>query len=286
MNMKESNEKSSKKRMIALILISIVCVVAILEAVYIILFSEDGSLENMTMSVTNTIEVDEKELLKDNFQSIFKNNIVSNVDTTSILKKDNKYNLVYSSYEKVENSSGKYDLDIQIPHINIDSDEVNRINNDIDKIFKSKAEKILDENNNVENVVYNVKYVAYVNKDILSLVIQCTLKEEGSPQRIIMKTYNYNLTTGITLNIDDLAEHKQLTKNTIETKIKEEIKSQISMEQSLIEAGYTVFNRYIDSEIYKYENISNMFLDEKNNLYIIFAYGNNNNTSELDIVIF
>lgn len=283
--MEESNEKSSKLRIIALVAIVIICIIAIFEAVYVVLFSVDGSLENVTTTVTNTLVVDQNELLKDNFQTIFKNNIISNVDTVNIPKKDNKYNLVYSSYEKIENVSGKYDVDVQIPHINIESDEINKINNDIDKIFRNKVEKILDENNTVENVIYNVKYVAYVNKDILSLVIQCTLKEDSNPQRIIMKTYNYNMTTGIILNIDDLAEYKQLTKNSIENKIKEEIKSQISMEQSLAEAGYTVFNRYLDSEMYKYENISNMFLDEKNNLYIIFAYGNNNNTSELDIVI-
>lgn len=283
--MEESNEKSSKLRIIALVAIVIICIIAIFEAVYVVLFSVDGSLENVTTTVTNTLVVDQNELLKDNFQTIFKNNIISNVDTVNIPKKDNKYNLVYSSYEKIENVSGKYDVDVQIPHINIESDEINKINNDIDKIFRNKVEKILDENNTVENVIYNVKYVAYVNKDILSLVIQCTLKEDNNPQRIIMKTYNYNMTTGIILNIDDLAEYKQLTKNSIENKIKEEIKSQISMEQSLAEAGYTVFNRYLDSEMYKYENISNMFLDEKNNLYIIFAYGNNNNTSELDIVI-
>lgn len=285
MSYKKSNVKPSIGRIIIFVIIAIVCVVAIFEAVYVVIFSVDGTLENVTTSVTNTVEVDEKEVLKDNFQTIFKNDIVSNVDTVSIQKKDNKYDLVYVSYNKVEKDVGKYDLDVQIPHINLDSTEIDNINNEIDKIFKSKAEAVIDENSNSENVVYSIKYRAYVNNEILSLVIECTLKEGSNAQRILMKTYNYNMQTKKVLDIDDFAELKLLTKNIIERKIKDEINSQISMEKSLAEAGYSVFNRYPESDMYKYENLNNIFMDEKGNLYIIFAYGNTNNTSELDLVI-
>lgn len=285
MKNKKSKGENSIGRIIIFMLIAIICVVAIFEAVYVMIFSVDGTLENVTTSVTNNIEVDEKEVLKDNFQTIFKNDIVSNVDTVNIPKKDNKYNLVYVAYNKVEKSTGKYDLNVQIPHININSKEIDSINNEIDKIFINKAETIIAENSNSENIVYNLKYRAYVNNDILSLIIECTLKEGSNAQRIIIKTYNYNIQTGKVLTIEDFAQLKQLNKSTIESKIKDEIKSQISMEKSLVEAGYTVFNRYPESDMYKYENLSNIFIDEKDNLYIIFAYGNTNNTSELDLVI-
>ncbi len=284
-NKKSKEENSIVGRIIILTLIAIVCVVAIFEAVYVMIFSVDGTLENVTTSVTNNIEVDEKEVLKDNFQTIFKNDVVSNVDTVNIPKKDNKYNLVYVAYNKVEKSTGKYDLDVQIPHININSTEIDNINNEIDKIFINKAETIIAENSNSENIVYSIKYRAYVNNDILSLIIECTLKEGSNAQRIIIKTYNYNIQTGKVLTIEDFAQLKQLNKNIIESKIKDEINSQISMEKSLVEAGYSVFNRYPESDMYKYENLSNIFIDEKDNLYIIFAYGNTNNTSELDLVI-
>lgn len=39
-------------------------------------------------------------------------------------------------------------------------------------------------------------------------------------------------------------------------------------------------------KIYKIENTSTFFLDKDNYLYIIYAYGNNNFTSEMDIIIF
>lgn len=285
MKKKSPNNKLSTAQIICFILIGIVCIVAILEAVYVVLFSVDGTLENVTTTVTNNVEVDEKELLKDNFLTIFKNKLDSNIDTVSIPKKDQKYDLIYADYTKVDKVVGRYDLNVQIPHINIDSEEVNKINEEIDKTFKQKAESLIDENNTVENAVYSIKYQAYLNNDILSLILECTLKEGTNPQRIIIKTYNYNMNSKKIITMEELAKIKQIDKNKIESEIKEEIDSKISMEKSLTEAGYNVFNRYPDSDMYKYENLSNFFIDEQNNLYIIFAYGNTNNTSELDVVV-
>lgn len=285
MKKKSPNNKLSTAQIICFILIGIVCIVAILEAVYVVLFSVDGTLENVTTTVTNNVEVDEKELLKDNFLTIFKNKLDSNIDTVSIPKKDQKYDLIYADYTKVDKVVGRYDLNVQIPHINIDSEEVNKINEEIDKTFKQKAESLIDENNTVENAVYSIKYQAYLNNDILSLILECTLKEGTNPQRIIIKTYNYNMNSKKIITMEELAKIKQIDKNKIESEIKEEINSKISMEKSLTEAGYNVFNRYPDSDMYKYENLSNFFIDEQNNLYIIFAYGNTNNTSELDVVV-
>lgn len=279
------NNKLSIIQIICFSLIGIVCIAAILEAVYVVIFSVDGTLENVTTSVTNEVETDEKEILKDNFLAIFENNLVSNIDTVNIPKKDQKYDLVYADYSKTDKVIGKYDLNVQLPHINIDSEEVTKINNEIDKTFKEKAESLIDENNDVENAVYNIKYQAYLNNDILSLVLKCTLKENTNAQRIIIKTYNYNIKTEKRLEIEDLTEIMQINKNQVENKIKQEINSQISMEKSLEEAGYEVFKRYPDGEMYKFDNLSNFFIDEQNNLYIIFAYGNANNTSEMDIVV-
>ena len=54
--------------------------------------------------------------------------------------------------------------------------------------------------------------------------------------------------------------------------------------EELIKLGYNVFSRDINSDIYKIDNITEYFV-YKNNIYIIFAYGNNKITSEKDIVI-
>lgn len=284
--MKEKNTSEDKKRIIIFTIIVIVCVLAIVEAVYVYIFSPDGTIENVGNINVVAPEEDKTEILKEQFNTIFKNDLTSNIDTTQIPKKDNKYNLIYADYEKVERVTDEYELDVQIPHINIDTSEVSNINNEIDKMFKVKAESIINEEEPTGNTVYNVKYKAYINNDILSLIIECTLKEKEATQRIIIKTYTYNLKTEKRVTFDEIAKMKNITKKEVEDKIKQEIDSQILMEQSLKEAGYTVFNRYPDSEMYKYDNISSYFLDNENNLYVVFAYGNTNNTSEVDLVIF
>ena len=62
------------------------------------------------------------------------------------------------------------------------------------------------------------------------------------------------------------------------------LKSVKKEETILINSGYPVYERNLESEIYKIENITNFFLNEEGKLYIVFAYGNQNFTSEFDIV--
>lgn len=286
MKMKSLENQFSKRELICIVLIFAFCAFALFIGVYVVIFSTDGTLKNVTTSVNNNIQIDEKEELKENFQTIFKNELISNVNTVGIDRKDEKYDLVYVAYNKVEKVIGEYDINVKLPHINIDSIDIENINKEIDNTFKGKAEAILNHGSLSEDTIYNIKYQAYLNNDILSLVIECTLKENANAQRIIIKTYNCNIKTGEIIDIQEFAKMKQLSKDIVEKEIKREIESQISMEKSLAEAGYKVFNRYPENDMYKFENLKNYFLDENNHLYIIFAYGNTNNTSEIDFAIF
>ena len=38
--------------------------------------------------------------------------------------------------------------------------------------------------------------------------------------------------------------------------------------------------------MYKIENTDEFYIDNNNNLYLIYAYGNENLTSEMDLVVF
>ena len=52
-------------------------------------------------------------------------------------------------------------------------------------------------------------------------------------------------------------------------------------------AGYSVdFSRDLSSGIYSVEKSTTFFLGEDEKLYIIYAYGNQNYTSEMDVVLF
>ena len=56
--------------------------------------------------------------------------------------------------------------------------------------------------------------------------------------------------------------------------------------KELEQLGFSIFSRDYKSDLYKMQNTSEFFLGEDGCLYLIYAYGNNNYTSEMDIVVF
>ena len=49
--------------------------------------------------------------------------------------------------------------------------------------------------------------------------------------------------------------------------------------------GFLRYQRNPDDDMYSINNVSEFFLGADNALYIVYAYGNQNHTSEMDIVI-
>lgn len=114
-------------------------------------------------------------------------------------------------------------------------------------------------------------------------MIKCTLKEGINPKRIIMQTYNYDLVNDKLLTLEELMDIKQLNKDDIQTQIKATIEEKTI--DNVEKQEYDIFVRNIESEEYLIENIKTYFLGEDGHLYIIFAYGNNNFTQEMDYLV-
>lgn len=132
--------------------------------------------------------------------------------------------------------------------------------------------------------VCNVTFTGYVNNNILSVAMLITLKEGNNPQRTMVQTYNYNLQTGQDVKITDILQNRGLDANAVNKKIKTEIKQAASQAESVSQSGYSVYQRDSESEIYNVVN-SNTFIQGPNGeLYIIYAYGNSNYTSEMDVI--
>ena len=77
-----------------------------------------------------------------------------------------------------------------------------------------------------------------------------------------------------------------MNKEEVEAKIAEKIKKENEEVNAFAEQGYNVFVRDESDGMYKVEKTPNFFLGKDNYLYLVYAYGNNNYTSELDLVIF
>ena len=281
-----TKQKVSFGRKTIYIILACLCVIAIAIGVYMQFFT-DAKLDvilgiNKFYSKTD----EEYENLKSQFESIFTNKLNNKIDEKyNIQKIDNNKELVFTAYEKAQNVDGKYNLKVNIPYINIKDENVISYNNMIKEIFQNKAEEII-VTENVENEIYMLDYVAYINDNILSLVIKAELKEGGNAQRDIIQTYNFDLENNRELKIEDLLKYKAIDQNYANTKIKEEIKKYQEQAKELEKLGYTIFARDYTSDIYKVENATEFFLGNDGYLYVIYAYGNDNLTSEMDLVVF
>ena len=271
-NMPINDEKEDKKRKIMFIIIGVVCFISIVLAI----------LYQIIQLKTPPVIKEEKEIVE--FKTIFNNELNEQGYPIKALEKFNEdKKIVYTLDERKEKSDGKYDIDVKIPIININNHEITNIDKEIEDTFKEKIDNIMASEEEYE-IIYTVEYTAYINENILSLAIKSTLKEGIKAQRVIIKTYTYNMTTNDVIDIDEMMSIKKLNKATVQGEINRVVSENAKQAQSLIDLGYKVYERNLSDEMYKIENLSNFFYGPDGALYIIYAYGNNSYTSELDIV--
>mgnify|MGYP003236551514 FL=1 len=266
---------------IVYIALAILCIIAIGIAVYMQFFKDEKI--GVVLGITKK-EDKEYNVLKENFTNIFTNNLTKeNMYTGEIKKIRENEDIVFSAYN-VQEQKDNYTINIQLPFFNINSDTAKEINKELTKSFKEKSEQIM-KSNTEEKKIYTIKYKAYVNNEILSMVILSELKEGNNNQRIIFKSYNYNLATNKQVDINELIQLKNIDKTNANKKIKEEIEKSQEQNTKLAELGYNTITRDATSDTYKIENAKEFFLGDKGYLYIIYPYGNKEYTSEMDIVI-
>lgn len=301
MNLNVEKDKDSKKRIIMYIIIGLVCILSITVVIGVQVLGNDV-VDNIfgINKITKRTE-EEEATLKDNFENIFDNKVEDN-GSYKIKKINSEKEIVFTNYSKNDRNN-KYEINVNLPYINIkNSDDVNNFNNEMEKTFAGKAENIIEtnkdnlnnsnnitnsvdgESSNIVSTIYTVKYKAYVENDILSVVIYSDLKQSSSAQRVIMQTFNYDLKENRKLSLEDIINKFDLKENDVQNKINSSIQKEQQKSEDLIKLGYKVFSRNTKSNIYKIENITEYFV-YNNNIYIVFAYGNTQMTSEKDIVI-
>ena len=283
---REEEEKKQKQLKILYITIIAICIIAIVVAFIIQVTKEDTQTSQNNNSGTELPQLtdDKISVYKQQFNNIFENkvNYLKN-NAYKINKIDESKEIVYLGYKNNESKLNDYELDVNIPFINISNEAIDEFNMQIKEIFEGKAKSVLNTRNN--NVIYTVDYSVYVSNNILSVVVRSTLKEGANPQRDIVQTYNYDLKNQKKCTIDDMLQLKGITKKEAGQKIKDEIKTVQDRVTELSKLGYTVYTRDYTSDIYNINNVTEYFMGKDNTLYIIYAYVNWNHTSEMDIVL-
>lgn len=281
MNVTLPEKENLKKRTITIYVVAlIICILAIIVVVGVQILGDD--IVNNLFGINKLVKRTEQEeaALKANFENIFDNEFNDN-ENYQIQKIEENEKIIYTSYSKDEKTD-KYEINVNLPYINIKNKTIQDFNQEVSNTFASKAEEILKSTD--KNIIYTVRYKATIENDILSLIIYSDLKQDSSAQRVIIQTFNFNLEDNKELELEDVLKIYELNKNEVQNKIDKDIQEEQKKSEDLIKLGYNVFSRDITSEIYKVENIKEYFI-YNNNIYIIFAYGNEDITSEMDVVI-
>ena len=284
MNVNLPRKDKISTRAVIIYTVSIIsCIIALIIIGLSIYYGSDELDRLITVGGSSLSQEDEQyQLLVSNFDDIFQNHLEEYTTDVNIKKIDEAQELVYTYYTKNENKKNSYDLNLNIPYINIDNETIAVYNEEIKQTYEATAERILQTEN--KNIIYSMQYEATIENDILSLIIRVNLKEGSNAQRLIIQTFNYDLKNNKEINLEEMINLKQLNTNDVQNKINEEINSEYQRVEDLRSLGYEIFERNPENEMYKIENSQEFFMKD-GNIYIIYAYGNENFTSEMDLVI-
>ena len=274
-------EKTNVKLAVIYTISILTCIIAV---VMIIISFYVGTEEiDRLIAIGGKTEEDDMyyQTLEANFDKLFDNEIKINTGI-SIDKEDKTKDLVYTYYTKNEEKENSYDVNLNIPYININNEIIKKYNQEIKDTFEVKAESVLKTEG--QNIAYTVEYQATVEDDILSIIIRSNLKQASSAQRVIIQTYNFDLKNNKEISLEDIINKKELNIDDVRNRIEEKIKLEQKKVQELKSLGYDVFEPDPEDEMYKIENSKEFFINE-GNIYIIYAYGNENFTNEVDMVI-
>lgn len=277
------NKKVFNKKQIAIyITIIIICIISVILAFCVQFYARIDVGRMLGLKEESKLgkkTEEETEMLKTEFDQIFTNRIEQEEPDSK--KKEEDKPLVYTKVEGKSNKLNSYDVDVHIPYINMDNEIINRYNKEIED-FVYKTSSVLESEN--RNIIYTVEYVANVQNGILSVMIRSNLKEGASAQRVIIQTYNYDLRNNKEISLEEIARIENVNQSELQDKIKKGITIEQKKVEDLKNLGYNIYSRDATSNIYKIENSKEFYLTH-DTLYIIYAYGNETFTSEMDLIV-
>lgn len=203
-------------------IIIIICIVAINFGIYWQFFRKTNTPSSPNLNIS---AVNQEQLAKD-FKNIFNNTLDYqgyDVNITGITKLKSSEDLIYTWVTRESSVENRYDLNLNIPRVNISSISAQKFNETIKDTYVNKANDIILHSN--IHTIYTVEYMSYINSNILSLVIKSTLKEGNNPQRIIIQTYNYNLSTNEEVTFNQMLEIKELEEEAVKTSVLNDVQS-------------------------------------------------------------
>lgn len=136
-----------KTRIIIFGVIIIICFIAMGVGLYVEFTENDYKRAVEKTSNSSEISEDEIGAIKNNFDNIFQNDVTGSIN--NIQKNDENLDIVYTVAQRKELIPNKYDLDVQIPQINLQNSEIQKCNIEIKSLFQNKTANILARNRRI-----------------------------------------------------------------------------------------------------------------------------------------
>lgn len=267
------------------VIVGLLCILSLSIGIYAQIFYRYSDTDPLMLGigVGKTQEKAEIVALRNAFGEIFTNDI-SGQTRVNVKKKLENKDIVYTFKKVNEQEEDKYNIVAEIPHINIDSSYAERLNLMIDGDYSDRIEEIIEKSDT--SIDYSVSYKAYLNGDLLSLIIKERIREGKTPQTEKIKTYNYYLAQNTEVSIMDIVDAKKLDTKEMQKHIYAQIEENNKKMEQLKAQNYSYKTRDKNDSMYKVENTENFLVNDEGYLYIIYAYGNKEDTTTMDVVIF
>ena len=252
---------TGRNKVIFFVTLFLICVVAICIAIYVQYFYKyydtDPLMLGIHIGAKKTHE--EYEDLKANFNNLFVNDILGDSSDIKVDKINTSQNLVYT-YDKVENQDENYyDVDVKIPALNINNDAAKEINSRIIEKFRNKSTEVMSSTDGY--TTYQVDYVAFINKSVVSIAIKERAKIGTKGETITVTTYNYSIPDKKEINLNDLIKLKETSKDAVQASITSSIEAKAEKNNEIAEQ-YGGLVRNPEDKMYKIENSENYFLTD------------------------
>ena len=279
-------DKNIYRLSIVYVIIFIICVAGIAIALAKTQYFEEENVGRALGIIDKDSEKeDEYNELKSDFDTIFTNQIENlEQENVNIKKISNDYDVVVTAFNYKEDKEN-CTIDVAIPYINVNHSSAKQFNKRVKEVYRKKAEMLKNQISSM-SVIYTVQYKAYLQNNIVSLAIRSEYKEGEKSQKIMVDTFNYNVVEQREVKIDEILKIKNLKVSEATNRIRSEIKAIQEQNQALIDEGYSLYQRDYNSDMYDIMNCEHFLYGKNGMLYVIYPYGNRDNTSETDIVIF
>lgn len=92
------------------------------------------------------------------------------------------------------------------------------------------------------------------------------------------------MSTNEEITLENMISIKGLNKANVEKKVKDDIVDIANYAKNLNMLGFESYLRDVNNEMYKIEKSNNYYLGTDGGIYIIYAYGNEEYTTENDVI--